>query len=380
MKKVRPKYIIAAVLILSVFFAACTGRVRVAKEDAGKPWSEYGGGQLHNNMSYDKIDGDIILLFKLKPKSMISSSMVVLDNNVICTSRKGFIEVFELSEGDKIDEMKIKEPMFGAPAYDDSVLYYSTIKGNRTFRAYNIHKGKYLWRKDLGYIESAASVYNEYVFAANIKGDIYCLDKKSGEIKWEFDAGSSVYSGMLVLGDKVFAGSIKGKIYALDINSGSEIWSFDTGDILRGSPASDGRMIFWGTVGNRLLSLDPASGNINWEFKTAGAVYSSPTVAGGRVIFGCNDENVYSLDAATGEEQWKFAVGSVVNTSCLAVGSKIYFGSLNKIVYSLESATGDLLWEYPVEGRVSSNPAYFNGKLIFPVENRFLYVFGKPES
>jgi len=357
-------------------FFACFGRIRVSAFDSVEHWSEIGGGPLHKNMSADNYNGKLSLLFKLKPRSMVGTTIVTGDNTVFCCTQKGMLQAFNLTKGKEIGLIKIKYTMVSAPVYDKRILYFATIDGRHTIRAYDVAKGKFVWRKNLGVFESPLTVSGDNLFAANRSGTVYCINKRTGEVVWSFEADSEIFSGLLVTGNRVYVGSLNGVITSVDYNTGEKIWEYDTGQKLRATPSSDGSRIFWGTINNNMIALDARSGQKLWWFSTNGAIFTTPSVAGQRITFGCNDGIVYSLDTITGKEKWRFNVGTVVSTSCITVGSRIFFGALNKKIYALDISDGTQVWEYPVEGRIIANPAYYDGKLIFPVEHRFLYVFG----
>lgn len=357
-------------------FFACSGRIRLSEFDSIEHWSEIGGGSLHKNVRADNYNEELSLLFKLKSRSMVGTTIVTGDNTVFCCTQKGMLQAFNLTKGKEIGLIKIKSTMISAPVYDNRILYFAAIDGKYTIRSYDAAKGKYVWRKNLGIFESPLTVSGDKLFAANRSGTVYCINKNTGEVIWSFEADSEIFSGLLVTGNMVYTGSLNGVITSVDYDTGEKIWEYDTGQKLRATPSSDGSRIFWGTLNNNMIALDARSGQKLWQFKTDGAIFTTPSVTGQSITFGCNDGVVYSLDPITGNEKWRFNVGTVVNTSCITVGSRIFFGALNRIIYALDSTDGTQVWEYPVEGRIIANPAYYDGKLIFPVEHRFLYVFG----
>ncbi|KPK95530.1 hypothetical protein AMJ80_05080 [bacterium SM23_31] len=372
--------IFALICCYFTLFVACAGRIRISEFDSVEHWSEFGGGPLHENRRTDNYDEELTLLFKLKPRSMVGTTVVTGDNTVFCCTQKGMFQAFNLTKGKEIGLIKIKSPMLSAPVYNNRILYFTTIEGKYTIRAYNVAKAKYAWRENLGIFESPLTVSGDKLFAANRSGTAYCIDKNTGEVIWSYKADSEIFSGLLVIDNMVFIGSLNGVITSVDHGTGEKIWEYDTGQKLRATPSSDGNRIFWGTLDNSMIALDARSGQQLWRFTTGGAVFTTPSVAGSCIIFGCNDGVVYSLNPITGSEKWRFNVGAVVNTSCITVGSRIFFGALNEKIYALDSNDGTPLWEYPVEGRIVANPAYYDGKLIFPVEHRFLYVFGITEG
>jgi len=367
-------------LILTPAVFACAHGFKVSSLESDVQWSELGGDGFHSFVREADTIENLEFLFRLKPKSMVGSTVVTGDNTVFCTTLKGYLEAYDLTKGKHLGSIKIKNKMISAPVYNDHTLYFTAVDGRYTINSFDAVRGRFNWRKNLGVFESALTVSGDNLFAANRSGMVFNLDKKTGETVWEFQADSEILSGTIVVDDLIIFGSLKGIIKALDKYTGVEVWQHESGMVLRATPSSDGDRIFWGTLDNVLLALDVRSGTVLWRFDTNGAIYTTPSVTKESITFGCNDGNIYSIDKTTGVENWRFETESVINTSCLTIGKKVYFGALNKMIYALDAVSGEKIWEFPVEGRVVAEPAYYDGKLIFPVESRFLYVFGSKEN
>lgn len=367
-------------LILTPVVFACASGFKVVSLESDVQWSELGGDGFHSFVREGDTFDDLVLLFRLKPKSMVGTTIVTGDNTVFCTTQKGYLQAYDLTKGKRIGDIKIKNKMISAPVYDDHTLYFTAVDGRYTINSFDAVTGRFNWRKNLGVFESALTVSGGNLFAANRSGLVFNLDKETGETVWDFQADSEILAGSIVVDDLVIVGSLKGVITALDKSSGTEVWQHKSGMVLRATPSSDGNRIFWGTLDNVLLALDVRSGTVLWRFNTNGAIYTTPSVTKESITFGCNDGIIYSIDKTTGAEKWRFETKSVVNTSCMTIGNRVYFGALNKMIYALDAVSGKKVWEFPVEGRVVADPAYYDGKLIFPVESRFLYVFGQNKN
>lgn len=361
---------------LGCFLISCSGSIRVSSSNAHLDWSEMGGGNLHDNVRKGDSYNVPEFLFRLKPNSMVGTSTVIGDNTVFCGTLKGVMQAYDLDKGNRIGKIKVKYSMISAPVYDNGVLYFAAVDGKYTINGYDTERGKFIWRKNLGIFESPLTIKGDNLFAASRSGTVYCIDKRTGDEVWSYQADSEILSGMIALETVIVAGTLDGVITALDLDSGEPVWHYATGMSLRATPSSDGTRLFWGTLDNTLLTIDSRTGEEIWRYSTAGSLFTTPSVVNGSLIFGSNDGNVYSIAISDGKEQWRFNANTVVNTSCIAVGDKVYFGTLGKKIYGLDILSGKKIWEYDVEGRVVANPSFYDGKLIFPVEPKYLYVFG----
>ncbi|MCH9655330.1 MAG: PQQ-binding-like beta-propeller repeat protein [Planctomycetes bacterium] len=146
-----------------------------------------------------------------------------------------------------------------SPAWNDSRLQFDksihlVISGSTTYvntpdlegvRAYHADSGKEIWRFNAnGPVRVAPCIAGINILIACDDGFLYCLDKKTGNIKWKFFAGHNekrtlgngklisiwpvrggpvVENGVVYCAAGVwpFMGTI---IYAIDLNTGHEIW------------------------------------------------------------------------------------------------------------------------------------------------------------
>jgi outer membrane protein assembly factor BamB len=80
-------------------------------------------------------------------------------------------------------------------------------------------------------VETAPIVWDGTVYVTSGRDDVFALDAKTGEVKWQYrpnarqqvgfprNRGVAIYDGM------VFIGMIDGHIAALDAKTGREIWN-----------------------------------------------------------------------------------------------------------------------------------------------------------
>ena len=58
---------------------------------------------------------------------------------------------------------------------------------------------------------------------------MYCLNKKNGELVWKYNTGSRVDASPVVVGDHVLTANMRGDLFLLDIKSGKPSWSYELG-------------------------------------------------------------------------------------------------------------------------------------------------------
>ena len=229
---------------------------------------------------------------------------------------------------------------------------------------------------------------------------------RSLEVKWKFAAGGYVISSPVVVGATVYIGSTNGQLYALDRATGEKRWSFGTHARIASTPAVANGTAYVLSYDDTLYAIDAATGKARWRFGTEGEhrytathlhgmlpkheavpdpydVYlSSPAVANGTVYFGSGDSHVYALDAETGALRWKHKTGDVVHSSPAVVNGTVYVGGWDTFFYALDAATGNVKWTFKTgndtvthnQVGIPSSPAVVAGVVYFGCRDSHIYA------
>ena len=134
-------------------------------------------------------------------------------------------------------------------------------------------------------VETAPIVWDGTVYVTSGRDDVFALDAKAGEVKWQYrpnarqQVGFPRNRGVAMYGGMVFIGMIDGHIAALDAKTGKEIWNRQAvddpqigyysmapvpykGKILIGESNGD-----WGGIGN-VSAFDPKTGDRLWRWQS----------------------------------------------------------------------------------------------------------------
>jgi outer membrane protein assembly factor BamB len=111
---------------------------------------------------------------------------------------------------------------------------------------------------------------------------------------WVFESDDEIRSSP-ALGPFVYIGSLDGNLYAIDRDSGDPEWTFETGDKIESSPALAGDGVYVSSTDGRLYGVNATSGELLGSFATGDAIHSSPAVTEGTVYVGSDDGFVYAL-------------------------------------------------------------------------------------
>jgi outer membrane protein assembly factor BamB len=221
--------------------------------------------------------------------------------------------------------------------------------------------------------------------ALNPTGVVYCLDRRSGRVRWTFDddgAMKHTYStpflanGWLYIGEGMHGNDLC-KMYCLDAATGRKVWEFITGGHIESSPCVAGGAVFFGSGDDGLYCLDALTGAKRWQFHGQWHVDVRPVVEEGRLYAGSGvsrlnrTTEIFCLDASDGRPLWRTPTELPVWGSPLLAGSQVFFGTgTGRLTVSAEppekpagallcadAATGRIRWTCGVEDALFASPA-----------------------
>jgi len=129
-----------------------------------------------------------------------------------------------------------------------------------------------------------AAVGSSIYFASSSDNKVYCLDARSGQIRWEFCTNGPVRLAPTVSSGKVYAGSDDGKVYCLDAKTGRVVWTFQ---------AAPGHQYILGN--GKMISL--------WPVRT-GVVVDEGVAYFGAGVFPAEGMCLYAVNATNGKLIW----------------------------------------------------------------------------
>ena len=216
---------------------------------------------------------------------------------------------------------------------------------------------------------------------------LYAVDAQTGQEKWRFATGGSIFSSPAVVDDVVYFGSADHGFYAVDAVSGSETWRFEAEGSIASSPAVVDDAVYFTDRDGYLYALNTATGQELWRFRVSeraftaegsdswdAGTWSSPAVVDGTVYTGSSDGHVYAVDAATGQERWKIKTRGDVWTSPAVANGTVYFGSYDTHLYAVDAATGAERWRYKTPYRIRSSPAVIGRVVVFGSKDGNLFA------
>jgi len=310
--------------------------------------------------------------------------MNLLDKNYFYAMLISFILIGCNSGSEKPPESKVKEP---SPSVE---------LANWSFHA----NAK---------VRSTALLAESFIYFGDNAGNLYKLDKLTGEKVWQIKLEGEIDTSLIKHEDTLFISTGQGILYAISMVTGNEVWRTEADPIRRleydyfsASPLVYENTVFLPTDSGKLTGFDVFTGEKNWEVLLSEAAHSqaiiakdniclssmtrltcidiqsetvlwnididwpsSPAVSGDNIIVGSRwDYGIYSIDINTGTMQWKQDVVDWAPGKPTIYNGTVYIGSSdNHAFLALDEISGERLWRAESVANVFSR-AFVNGEMI----------------
>ena len=154
-------------------------------------------------------------------------------------------------------------------------------------------------------------------------------------------------------GDQLFVIDAQGDLYALDKHTGDEIWNveLDIG-VASGITAADNKLLI-GTHKGKLILLSQEDGNIIWTAQLSDELLSLPQVGGDLIVAQTSGGRLYGLELEDGARRWVYEV-TMPPLTVRGTASPIIYGDISIAGFSngkivvIDNNKGGVIWEKPV--------------------------------
>lgn len=269
------------------------------------------------------IDRNGKLLWAIHTDASLFSRPAVASSYIIIPTSDKRILWADKATGRIIRENASDGPYVADGIVRDGRLYQG---GYKKFECWNVATGNVIWRTELNNYCQAEPVVdgNDVIFGT---WDTYlrCLDRKTGELKWQWSNGKN--ANMLSPGncvpvvteDRVVIVAPDRYMTVVDRKSGNEIWrsDFDKKYRVRESLgcSTDKGLVFAKTMDGQLLAVTPNTDKANVAFVVdAGFGYEhAPCIVvedKGIIYMGSRRGMIAAIDASTQKLLWTYRCGS----------------------------------------------------------------------
>ena len=152
-------------------------------------------------------------------------------------------------------------------------------------------------------------------------GNVFCLEKSSGEILWQYSTEGEILAPPATDGDIVAIQNIDGRVTAVDLDTGKFRWDYRSvipNLTLRGTsePSFYEGFLFVGFSNGNLAKIEPRSGVTQWEIPITTSKETSEigrivdidgnfVFSGGIAFVATFQGDIAALDTRSGRFIWK---------------------------------------------------------------------------
>ncbi len=312
-------------------------------------------------------------VFERKLNSGISAQVVGNSQYLVVPTFNKRIYFLDPLTGTELTSLVTESAVGSAVALQSELAYYAEEAGGDRLVCLNLVNGKTVWQRRLKDSPGAPIIDGSQVFIGSRDGNIFCLDRWTGDSIWVYASKRSYYSTVSVDSALVVFGTDAGEIIALDRENGKKLWAFQTHGAIYAQALIEG-LIYCGSADGSLYALRRTNGELVWKFETTGQIQTTPVRLENRIVFGSDDRTVYCLDAVDGGVLWKYETNGIIHASPVGIGRTIVVANSAGSVYQF-GLDGTNLSELQVRGSVEATPACVNEMLYIVTTQRRVYAF-----
>lgn len=370
------------VLFATLLLGACGGlRLPEPVTVDSSDWAMFAKYESRLNATNETVPPPLTLEWEYDISGGIGNgSPLIVDSVLIIGNLRGELYAINAYNGKRIGWIDLGDAIQGTPVIDANVAIVTLSNTDLSLVAFDLSEGKARWRKEYGDIEASPLLHNQRIFAGNVEGAFYCVDRTTGDRLWKFELPDNakrkgIRSSAAGSDSIITFGAEDGFLYALDAEGGTQTWRHNTGAGIVGSPCIANGNVYVGNLGGTIWGVDLHSGRPRWQFGTGASIYASPSFAENKVFIGTTGGIMYALDAMTGALVWKTDLGSVINSGAVVAGNVLYIGTLKKMLFGLNIVDGEPVLKQEVPGRIKTSPAVARGRLFVATDERFVLSF-----
>jgi outer membrane protein assembly factor BamB len=306
----------------------------VWRADIGDIWSsavmagEYlfiGSGN-GNFYSIDAKSGKII--WKLALNARIESAACLDGNFAYLGNDLGAFYSINIRNGSVAWKRNLGEYVRSSAFCDAVNVYVGSINPTQKtgfLWCLNKESGVVVWKKGMAPVFSSPVVDRNEIIIGSDDERLYCLTTNGSE-KWKLALSGKIRSTPVSVRDFLYIGGFGGVFYKIRRSTGEIIWQNNEVSPMYSSPAYGRSFITVGGNSGAISFFQQASGKKIAEFSTGGPVTASPLVVNQHVLVGSNDGVFYILDQGAAPV-CTFDANAPMNSTACYHNSMIYVGS-----------------------------------------------------
>lgn len=266
------------------------------------------------------------------------------------------------------------------PVLDEKDRIFVVDRGG-VVTALSMETGEMLWSLrtgDLsGLLPPPALSSGDCLILASIDGQLRCLERASGKIRWQAD-DIPTESRPLSKGQMVYVATNDGRLVSVDSSTGQIRFNVDLDGPVRADLLQSGQKIIAVTTQGSVFCVDASKGAVLWQAKSGQGVFCTPVIAGGKLAVLSDEGRITVFDVENGKKTWEeHGLGTLILTPTAAAGG--LFVSDHKTLYKFDMASGKRLAEFKSDSTWSSHLSSGDGMVFAGDRSGLIQVFDDKE-
>lgn len=207
----------------------------------------------------------------------------------------------------------------------------------------------------------APAIYQRYVYVAAPNGKITALNKKTGQVIWQFETHLSLLAGPVISDNKLIVTGDDSALYILDRNNGKVLQRISVSNDILAKPFVYAGKIYVKTITGVVYCIDLKTGHKDWKYEHSTTeiilkASSSPVYYQNSILVGFSDGSIVGLEPLKGhpvfQQHISYARGvseverlNDVDTNPLIDQDHLYIASYQGEVGAYSIPQSEFLWK-----------------------------------
>lgn len=319
--------------------------------------------------------------WKLEISRGASAPLVWADSMLLVASMDRNIHLVALTPEPRV---RFRENFRGgfsaAPVVTTRRFYLPELETGGRLIALDRGTGEIAWEAEAGDLAATPILEGGRIYTVSSLGELKAWNEEGLEL-WSTELETRVTAGLALLGDVLVVASTDGLLHAVRAGDGVVLDSSnpDAGPIW-GDPVvvqgpGDGRTAVFATLGGQLLELGPDLAVVR-QRSFPSRFYAGPARAGERLYLAGHEGTIWSYDWMGDAIDWRLDLEDSTVRMAPAVGDDyVAVGDLGGALFVIDRARGHTLWSTLLDGALTSTPLFRGAELYIMTENGSLYAF-----
>lgn len=372
--------LILGVILISIFFQSCSRPIMILDLKADSDGYKMFGNIPTRNFFVEKtIQDSLEFLWEFETNgNQYSSSVLIVDKYLFINDLSGRVYVVDKNTGKLIGYEKIGASVSVSPILYNKRIFVATEQKEEdysTFIVFDVVNSKILQEDNIkGAVTAEMIKLDDGIIVLSSSGELIRYNLIGTRV-WSRKTNTFAKSTPVSDANIVLFGNEKGEIVCVDYKTGEILYRKKVAGRIEGGLTIDGTNCYFGDSNGVLYSLKIETGNINWSYQTGSKIISTPVFNTENIFVGNLGGNIFSIDKASGSLLWKTQTGGVINSTPLLFRNLLIQPNLNKQVNILDVEKGIINKTIPFERRVKLSPVYFDGILYLGADRGIIYAY-----